>query len=280
MPGTEPKVPPVFRPVFDGQHLRAALFPGTRPELVVTLDYRRVGRSGFSAPNHSSGFARQGYGQLSITTRVNDWFINPDTRALEHALAPVVAGYDQVRALGYSMGGYGALRLARVLRLTGVVAVSPQATLAVDAVPDDRRYRAEARGFDAALGDLAQVDRPDLTGVLFLDPFVSHDLAHARLIQARFPLLKVVRLGFAGHPATRVLRAGGKAWLVQREVVTDRQDGAEVRAAHRAARSASAGYWDRLARQAAGRRPALAALARARSAALDPRGGAADAYGG
>lgn len=252
-------------PVFEGDHLRAALIPGARPVLMVTLDFRRVTRKGFSEANNSSSFARQGYAQLSITCRVNDWFINPETEALERAVAPVAARYDRVQALGYSMGGYGAFRFARALGLTGIVAVSPQATIAPGAVPEDRRYPAEAARFDADLGDLAPRGRDDLSGVILVDPFKRVDLAHARLIRRAFPKVRLVPLAFAGHPASRLLRDAGKAWLLQREAAAAVQTGAAIHEAHRAARRESARYWAALAEAAAARHPALAAVARDRA---------------
>lgn len=270
---------PQFTPVFTGEHLRAAWFPGTRPLLIVTLDYRKQGRHEFSPPNHSSGFARQGYGQLSISTRCNDWFVNPDTTALEAALAEVAAKYERVQAIGWSMGAYGALRFSKALDLDGVVAISPQYAITQGAVAGDSRYAAEAATYDSALGDLAAHGKRDLKGVIMVDPFAPYDLAHAQLAQAAFPKLKILRLGFAGHPASRVLKGAGKTWLIQREAAIKKQTGLELIKAHRAARGDSAGYWARLAQHAALRRPALATLAQERAFALNPLGGDSDAYG-
>ena len=44
-----------FVPIFEGAHLRASHSPGTRPLLMATFDYRKIGRSDFTAANHSSG---------------------------------------------------------------------------------------------------------------------------------------------------------------------------------------------------------------------------------
>lgn len=250
-----------WQTVFDGSHLRAALFPGTKPVLVATFDFRRTTRQGFSELNNSSSFARQGYAQISISCRVNDWFINPDTLALEQALAAVAARYDSVRALGYSMGGYGAFRFARALRLDGIVAVSPQATIAQGAVRGDRRYRVEAAGFDPALGDLGSRGRDDLAGIIVTDPMNRLDLGHARLIRRAFPQVRLVPVGFAGHPASKLLREAGKAWLLQREAMAPVQTGTAIREAHRAARRSSEAFWTALAKAAGPRRAALAAHA-------------------
>lgn len=255
--------------VFAGPHLRAALYPGTSGTLMVTLDHWKKGRTGFLPPNHSNGYARMGHAQLSIKTRDNDWFINPDTMALEVALTPVGAGHDQVKMLGFSMGGYGALRFAKALGADQVVIISPQVTIAPHLPPFDRRYRAEAMGFDPVLGDLAPHAMPDLRGLIVIDPFMTTDLAHARLILRLFPNLSVVRTCFAGHPAHKILQAKGQAWMLQHaaagNAVAKRQ---AILKAHRAERRGSPVYWDRLAASAARRRPALAAHALAMKALL------------
>jgi hypothetical protein len=104
--------------VFDGDLLRAVLIRGRSERLVVTFDYRRDGREGFSADTHSTSFARQGFSQLAIKTRANDWFVNAETPALEAAVERVARTHARVQALGFSMGGYGALRFARALGLS------------------------------------------------------------------------------------------------------------------------------------------------------------------
>jgi pimeloyl-ACP methyl ester carboxylesterase len=257
--------------VFEGEHLRAHLMAGTRDRLIVTFDYRQQGRSGFNDKRHSSTFARGGFWQLNIQSRENDWFINPDTTALEAALEGLRGRFARVNLLGYSMGGYGALRFARALRADQAVLVSPQFSIAPGVVPFEMRYRAEADRFDAALGDLRRVAVPELRGLILVDPFLRPDLRHARMITRCFPGMEMARLAFAGHPATRVLRSAGKAWTLHREATAAGAERRLICAEHRAGRRGSAGYWTRLADHAERRRPDLAARARARAAALGDR---------
>jgi hypothetical protein len=256
--------------VFDGAHLRATLIRGRSDRLMVTFDWRVEGRAGFAPAHHSTAYARGGFSQLSIRTRANDWYVNPDTAALEATLARVARGFSRVQALGFSMGGYGALRFARSLGAAQVVAVSPQSSLKA---PWDGRYRAEAEGWDAAGGDLAPRAAPGLGGLLAFDPFVAPDLRHARAILAHFPALRPVRLGFGGHPAIRTLRGAGGMALLLREAAAPRPSARAILNAHRAARRGSRGWWARLADHAERRRPALAAHARAVAAGLPPRPG-------
>lgn len=259
---------PPFEPVFTGHHLRAALHPGTsrRNLLVVTFDFRRTTRKGFSDLAFSSSFARQGHAQLSISCRQNDWFINDETEALERVLAPVVARFAEVRALGYSMGGYGAFRFARTLRLSGIVAISPQSTIVPGAIKGDRRYAAEAQGFDPVLGDLQTRGRTDLPGLILVDPLNRLDLAHARRITQAFPQAQIIALPCAGHPASKILGEAGQGWLLQREAVAENQTGRAIRTAWRKARRDSARYWANFVEAAQRHHPQWAAAAVQRSA--------------
>jgi hypothetical protein len=256
--------------VFDGERLRAVLLRGRSDRLVVTFDYRLDGREGFSADNHSTSFARQGFSQLAIKTRANDWFVNAETAALEDVLGRVAREHARVQALGFSMGGYGALRFAKALGAAQAVVVSPQAS---PVAAWDARYRGEVKTWDEGAGDLVVRAVPGLRGLLVFDPFVSEDLAHARSILRLFPGLTPVRLGFGGHPAIRTLRGAGTMWVVQQEAGARRASAKAIREAHRDARAGSKGWWTRLADRAAGRHPGLAFLALERAAALPDRPG-------
>jgi hypothetical protein len=256
-------------PVFEGDRLRATLFPGRSDRVIVTFDWRREGRAGFAPLDHATGFARQGFTQVAVRTAANDWFLNDETAALEAALAQAVAGRGRVQMLGFSMGAYAALRFARGLGARQVVAVSPQSSLAA---PWERRYP-EAAGWDEALGALAPRGVPGLKGLILYDPFVPEDRLHADAIRRLFPGLRGARLGHGGHPAIRTLRGAGGMRLVFEQAGIRAARAGPILAAHRAARRGSRGWWLRLAAHAGSRRPALAARARAMAEDLPPRPG-------
>lgn len=255
--------------IFDGAALRVVLYPGDPRLLMVTLDWRRDGKADFSPANYSTNFARMGYAQLSIKTKANDWFLNQDTLAAEAAMARLRPAFDRIHVLGFSMGGYGALRFAAALGAHSVVAVSPQSSLHPDQAPFEQRYPVEAAGFDPILGDLSSRAVPDLRGLILIDPFEQTDLAHARNITALFPKLQLARLNFGGHPAFQIVRETGKTWTLHHAAAAAAvANPALIIAAHRAGRRGSAGYWQRLAMAAQARHPALSAYAMARAAVI------------
>ena len=261
--------------VFDGDHLRADLVRRGGATLCVTFDYRRLGRAGFGTLSPSQQIAAAGHDQLMIATRGNDWFINPDTLALEAVCRSLRASYGAARALGFSMGGYGAFRFSRTLGLGHVMAVSPQVSIATDIVPFETRYRQEARLFDTALGDVTALHDPAVQGVILCDPLNLLDLTHAHMFQVLFPAVTLIRLPGGGHPCTQVLRAIGRTGLIQRLALGEVAAAVALQQAHRRARGHSPFYWTALGRAAAARRPDIAAAARhyAANLAADHTGG-------
>ena len=254
--------------IFDGAHLRADLVRNGGKRLMVTFDYRVTGRTGFGNLTPSDQFAAAGFDQLMIATRANDWFVNPDITLLEDVCATLRDGYGSAHAIGFSMGGYGAFRLAGALRLDHVVAVSPQISIDSRIVPFESRYNRESRLFDPVLGDMiAHVNR-HLRGTILVDDLNVNDLTHARMLQVVFPQVRLVRLSGGGHPSTRVLRAARRTGTLQRLAMQPQTGPAAVLNAHRAARGAQAVYWSAIARAASARHPAWAARARQTAAKL------------
>ncbi|WP_092886128.1 hypothetical protein [Roseicitreum antarcticum] len=238
------------RRVFDGAHLRALLCARGHRRLMVTFDHWVEGKAGWSVAAPSKAFEENGFDQLRIQSLRNDWFINADTPAFERAINQLARRYDRVHALGYSMGGYGAFRFAGALRLNQILAVSPQYSIHPDVVPFEKGYLTEARGFDPVHGAMRADALPALRAQILADGFNPVDLRHAAMIAGVLPGVSVIRLGAGGHPATGVMQEGGRGFTAHRAAMTEGLDASLVRAAHRACRRASPGYWRRLARMA------------------------------
>ena len=253
--------------VFDGDLLQARLWHPDRPSTALYVTFRQwVPEPGaFDAHGCVQRALTAGLAHLHIQTRWNDWFLNRETAALETALQALRARFLTARALGFSMGGYGALRLSRALRLNQVLLVSPQVSLQL---PGEDRYP-EAADFDPVAGDLATHARPDLTGVVAFDPFHRLDACHARQVMQILPGIQPAALVFGGHPGTAALGQAGGFRALQRQSFSARLQARAVVALHRELRGTSLRYWreraDYLLRKS---RTALAAAALDRAEAL------------
>ncbi|MEN9011769.1 MAG: alpha/beta hydrolase [Yoonia sp.] len=227
--------------------MRATLFNGLSDRLIVTFSFRQKGRVDFVTPTASQTFASRGFAQLAVTSKINDWFINPDTSALETVLQKLTSHYRAVHMVGFSMSGYGAFRFARAANASYILAVSLQFSIHPDVVPYDRRYRADADGFDYDLGDLTKRPCPDLQGIILVDPFRSLDLGHAHMLQELYPKVRLARLGFGGHPATGLLARNGHAGVVQRTALQSPPSPGPIIKTHRADRRGDEDYNNALA---------------------------------
>lgn len=255
--------------VFDGDRLRADLFAPEGERLYVTFRQRIDAPGAFDPPRPARTFIEAGLAHLHCQSRWNDWYVNGETAAFEAALAAVAAPRIRAIAMGFSMGGYAALRFARALRLDRVVLVSPQVSIHPEAVPWDRRFRRFAGEFDSVAGDLGRVAAPDLDGLVLADPFRPEDMWNAGAIRTLFPRLALARMAGAGHPASRILRAGGRFGALQRALLAERPDPGRVIRLHRESRRGTALYWRELSAVAAARgRPELSARAGAEAERL------------
>ncbi|MEL6620818.1 MAG: alpha/beta hydrolase [Pseudomonadota bacterium] len=260
--------------VFDGDLLRADLFNPGGKRLFVSFRQRVQQDGGFFDAKPVRSFTDEDYAHLHLQSRLNDWYINPETEALEACLTAATLGYGRRVAMGFSMGGYAALRFSRCLDLRHVILVTPQVSIHPGVVPFDRRFRDCAGGFDRDLGDLRRHGRRQLAGVVLSDPFRRLDMRNARMIQALFPRIGLARAACGGHPASRVLHHGRQFPALQGLLLDPPVRARDVTALHRAARAAAPFYWTQLAQVAERRgRASLARDAASRAAALEVAGG-------
>lgn len=230
--------------LFDGDKLRARL---TRPldggtVLYVTFRQRLDEPGSFSDDPPVRQALALGLVHLHLQSRWNDWYMNAETAALEAVLRRLRQGFFEARAVGYSMGGYAALRFAAALDLTQALVISPQFTLDRTILPQERRYR-EAADFDRALGDLARHGKPDLCGAVVFDPSHPLDLLHARLIRQTMPGMVPAPCMFGGHPATQGIRAGGGFRQFQALGLNKALSAPAIVRLHRGLRTTSSRYW-------------------------------------
>ncbi len=230
--------------IFDGDLLQARLTRPREGSRVLYVTYRqRLDQPGsFSDDPPVRNALTRGLAHLHLQSRWNDWYLNAETPALEDALRDLRAGFDEARAVGYSMGGYAALRFAAALDLTQALVISPQFTLDRQIIPQENRYREAAR-YDRALGDLSRHGKPDLAGAVVFDPSHPLDPLHARLIVRTMPRMGLAPCRYGGHPATQAIRTGGGFGRLQALGLEGALSAPAITRLHRALRPQSSRYW-------------------------------------
>ncbi|MGV6812337.1 MAG: hypothetical protein ACWA47_08830 [Brevirhabdus sp.] len=228
--------------IFESHNVRAYMHDPGGKRLVVMFDHRRTPRTGFPPLSRVQFFRSHNYATLHVDTARNDWFLSPDLAQLRKALQAATQRYRFRTAMGFSMGGFGALLFARALKLRQALLVSPQISVIPDRVPWDRRFREDALGLDPALDDVSSTPWEGMTGVTLFDPGRPLDRHHARQIQAHYPGIRPVAMPFGGHPASAPLTEAGLFEEIQSLVAGGLVEPARFTALRRRARSRSAEY--------------------------------------
>ncbi|KNG95644.1 hypothetical protein ATO11_00520 [Pseudaestuariivita atlantica] len=236
--------------LFDGAHLRVTVFnPGQR-KLFTSFRQRVPDPSVWVEAEPVRSFTDRNYTHLHIQSRANDWYINEDTTAMEAAIADFTAPFRKSVVMGFSMGGYGALRFARCLRLTDGMYVSASSIPPFHA-EFDHRYQPDAPAWKRELSLLETHGLPGLKGIYLYDPFRRRDLLHSRQLAVLQPQVAQARLNGGGHPATQVINGARNFSNLQKWLRRGGLTREAVTGLHRASRRIAPVYWRHIAEVAA-----------------------------
>ena len=171
----------------------------------TTIDRRNIQRNGFG----ENFLVDLGYGVVSVLTHHTNWFRPTDLH--QHFKSPAfqnfLSRFDKIHSYGSSMGGFGALAFADLLKVNNVVVFQPISSLAVDLVPWETRFQhGRALNWSGAFRDgCAGIKNPTSIYGVF-DPS-SEDRSHAERISlaAKGRFIPVHVLG-ANHAVPRYLQ--------------------------------------------------------------------------
>ena len=226
-----------------------------------TNDYT-LDRQGFA-----EDFLRgEGIDAVHVLNRDNRWYQYAEMDGALAAAAEVARGYARVFTYGSSMGGYAALRFARAVTAQTAIAISPQYSLDPRVVPFEERWQADL----AAITFRERAPEPAATQVIFHDPRMRLDDAHARLFAALPAETLGVAVPYAGHPVGPMLVETGVLKDAVRAIVAGRFDPVRVQRAVRERRRRSAHHFFMLARRAERRGPAVRVALLRRAAEIAP----------
>ncbi|MGB5836073.1 MAG: hypothetical protein WBH14_03405, partial [Albidovulum sp.] len=190
-----------------------AYFIRRSPVLFVTFDnLASVGEYDPPQPWLLARTQKSGFSILGLIASRKDWYRNSDTPRLLIALRDegFFDQFERVIFTGTSMGAYAALTYSRIVPGSTVLAFSPQSTLNRDIAPFEARYRYAHRKWDwddAEYLDAADAVEAATEILLFYDPFVPEDRAHAARLLG--DSVRHIKCGHFGHRLIRQLKSCG-----------------------------------------------------------------------
>lgn len=120
---------------------------------------------------------------LAFVSKNPTWYPADEMRVLAKAVRPHTSSRKRIINYGASMGGYAAIKYARLMNATTTIAMSPQYSIDPADVPFDPRYKSF---FNKALHDRMRIKPEDCTGRIFViaDPWLESDKGNVALIGA------------------------------------------------------------------------------------------------
>lgn len=208
--------------------------------------------------------------QISVCAETADWFQESDFPSAMAAVKVRIAaqGYRRTSLYGLSMGGFGAVLAAPILRPGFILAAAPQFSVDPKVVPWERRFNAEVARIAAF--PWAVTAGAGAGACLLFDPLKRPDRRHA-LLFGRPPGLNWLPVHGGRHNVIRFLvdRGAAPALLTQ---LTQQAGPAALRQAIRALRRRD-GLWRRKMDKALGVGRVAAIMAACARVATQRRGG-------
>lgn len=190
--------------IFEDDHIRAIYLKGTSKTLVISFGDLISRAKGLSI-NAEKSLSKYEYAVVGIMPKQKSWFPKHSMQALMAHLTPILADYQAIVAYGGSMGGYAALKYAKALQATRVVAMVPQYSIDPALVVDDRYHEF----FDPELHQQMQIDAADASDtaeyIVIYDPYYAQDREHYLKIAVAIPQLHTLHLPYTGHDVIAVL---------------------------------------------------------------------------
>ena len=223
--------PPPLQLVHEDDGLRLQYLPGSTASLVVAFSGIGHGFGGMQTQEFTGTASDQGRNHvLFVADRRRSWYTTPgliDTLVRIVGQTAARIGVPDVKTIGNSMGGYGAVRFSREFPVSAVASFSPQFSMARSVVREDRWDQ-----FHAAIDFEAHLPLSDclMAGTLYYLIFGglgTTELKHRNLFPAR-PGLHLITLPGAGHnvvqkikdygllePCVQAIFAGDQARMLQ-----------------------------------------------------------------
>ncbi|MDV2469657.1 hypothetical protein QR674_11755 [Acinetobacter chinensis] len=190
--------------IFEDEHIRAIYLQGNSDTLVLSFGDLITRAKGLSI-NAEKSLMKYDYAVVGIMPKQKSWFPASSISALMEHLSPILSQFKNIVGYGGSMGGYAAIKYARILKMNRVVAMVPQYSINPAEV-DDKRY---TDFYDETLNADMRIQAQDIVSdceyIIVYDPYFENDKEHYLKIKPLIPQLHTLHLPYTGHDAIAVL---------------------------------------------------------------------------
>ncbi len=231
--------------IFDGKRLRCTVFGSGEP-LFATFDNFVREKSAFAACRASRKVLAAGFRQVVIQTCCNDWYLNPELDDLRALLRLQTDRGAASKALGFSMGAFGALLCAEALHISEMYLVSPRFPRPTGWVGKAKVNCADqylAADWQSRLVEATAISH---NMVIFYDHRSFDDRMAAHWLERTNLDVKTVGIAFGGHPCTGYINDANKFGELQDILLRPEVSIKDIVTLKRAARLKSPAYRARL----------------------------------
>ena len=190
--------------IFEDEHIRAIYLQGNSDTLVLSFGDLITRAKGLSI-NAEKSLMKYDYAVVGIMPKQKSWFPASSISALMEHLSPILSQFKNIVGYGGSMGGYAAIKYARVLKMNRVVAMVPLYSINPAEV-DDKRY---TDFYDETLNADMRIQAQDIVSdceyIIVYDPYFENDKEHYLKIKPLISQLHTLHLPYTGHDAIAVL---------------------------------------------------------------------------
>lgn len=190
--------------IFEDEQIRVIYMPGSSEELVFSFGDLITRAKGLSI-NAEKSLQKFDFHVIGIMPKLKSWFPERSMHAMLRAIQDWIAPFKMRLAYGGSMGGYAAIKYAKLLGFNRVIALVPQYSIDPDVLLDLRYnmfYQTELNaGMHIQPNDVAD----NCEYIVVYDPYYAEDRAHYERILACIPALKTLHVPYTGHDAVAVL---------------------------------------------------------------------------
>lgn len=190
--------------IFEDEQIRVIFQPGSSSELIFSFGDLITRAKGLSI-NAEKSLQKYDFNVIGVMPKQKSWFPTASMQNMFAEIQHILEQFTIRIAYGGSMGGYAAIKYAKLFDFQRVVSMVPQYSIDPEDIVDTRY----GMFFQPSLNANMRIQADDVSiereYIVVYDPYCPEDRAHFEKLQALIPHVHLLHLPFTGHDAIAVL---------------------------------------------------------------------------